>query len=238
MQVDVVLKNSKLLDNRLAGSTVIVIDVLRATSAIIWAVRNGASQVIPTKEPGEATDIAGRLGIKDCVLAGERGGIRISGFQLGNSPLEFTEDVVKNKSVVISTTNGTNTITNVRNASTLLIGAIINRTAVAKKAVESGGDIIIVCSGTDGNVSADDMCAAGSILAVLKTLLPEDTFYTDSALVCERLFEDHINGTFDIADIYHYKRLKKLGFVDDLKFCFELDKTDVVPYYSNGIIKG
>lgn len=126
----------KLPVNHLAGHTVISIDVLRSSSCIVWGLVNGASKIIPVDDLGSAVSIASRMG--DCVLAGERGAVLIPGFDIGNSPAEYTEARVGGKAVVISTTNGTGAICKSESASNVLIGSMLNCTAVAKRAVELG----------------------------------------------------------------------------------------------------
>lgn len=163
MRVDVIYTFGRLLDNQISNHTVIVVDALRATSCIVWAVKNGAAKVIPTQDPGDAVAVAGRLGIQDCVLAGERGGLPIPGFNIGNSPHEFGPETVRNKTVIISTTNGTAALYGARNAKKALVGAMINRTAAGVRAAEEGNDIIVLCAGTAGQVSAEDIVAAGAI---------------------------------------------------------------------------
>ena len=117
----------KLPVNHLAGHTVISIDVLRSSSCIVWGLVNGASKIIPVDDLGSAVSIASRMG--DCVLAGERGAVLIPGFDIGNSPAEYTEARVGGKAVVISTTNGTGAICKSESASNVLIGSMLNCTA-------------------------------------------------------------------------------------------------------------
>lgn len=121
----------KLPVNHLAGHTVISIDVLRSSSCIVWGLVNSASKIIPVDDLGSAVSIASRMG--DCVLAGERGAVLIPGFDIGNSPAEYTEARVGGKAVVISTTNGTGAICKSESASNVLIGSMLNCTAVAKQ---------------------------------------------------------------------------------------------------------
>jgi hypothetical protein len=90
LKIDTIPLYSKIPVNQLSGCTVIVVDVLRASSSIITAVMNGAQKIVPASDPGEAAALALRLGVRDCVLAGERGGLRLPDFSLGNSPAEFT----------------------------------------------------------------------------------------------------------------------------------------------------
>lgn len=133
MKIDVITYRDKLYDNMLNGHTVIVIDVLRCTSAIIAALDNGAAKIIPAVEPGDATAYANRIGIKDCILGGERGCMILPGFNVGNSPFEYNRETVGGKTVIISTSNGTAAICGVRNARHIFLGALSNCSAAAER---------------------------------------------------------------------------------------------------------
>lgn len=236
MRVDVYAQYGKVMDSQLSGCVAIVVDVLRASSTIVCAIGSGASQVIPAIDPGEAASIASRLGLRDAVLGGERGGIKLPGFHLGNSPLEYTAEEVNNKTVIFTTTNGTSAIHSVRNSEHVLIGAIINRTAVAKAALATGLDIVIQCAGTEGKFSADDICAAGAIVDAIAQLSEEPLEFNDLALCSCMIYADHKEGRADLSRTYHYGKLMELGFRDDLEFCFKEDISDVVPKYEHGVI--
>lgn len=236
MNLDVVFQYQKLSDSRLIKGTAIVVDLLRASTTIICAIMSGAKQVIPFPDAGDAVAIANRLG-GERVLGGERGGVKIPGFGLGNSPLEYTPAAVANKTVLLSTTNGTGAIQAAAAARHLYIGALINRSAVALAAARAGQDIVIVCAGTEGNFSADDALAAGAIVTSLLALDPGFVL-GDFALCAQHLYEDYREGRLDPNRFFHYSRLAQLGFADDLDFCFREDITDVVPIFHDGIITG
>jgi 2-phosphosulfolactate phosphatase len=155
-----------------AGGIAVVIDVLRASTTIITALAHGAKRVRPVRTVAEARAEAAAGG---ALLGGERGGVRIDGFDLGNSPLEYTRDRVAGRPIVITTTNGTAALHACMAAAEVLIGAIVNRSAVAAAAhalaMEHGGcDIHLVCAGTDGAVTEEDLLAAGAILDAAKQL--------------------------------------------------------------------
>ena len=236
MRVDVFAQYGKVADSQLSGCVAIVVDVLRASSTIVCAIKNGANQVIPAIDPGEAAAIAYRLGVRDAVLGGERGGVKLPGFHLGNSPLEYTPETVGNKTVIFTTTNGTSAIHSVRNADRVLIGAMINRAAVARVAVDSGLNIVIQCAGTEGKFSADDICAAGAIVDSIAQLSQEPVEFNDLALCSCMIYADYKEGRADLSKTHHYSRLMQLGFQEDLRFCFQEDLTDVVPKYEHGVI--
>ena len=150
-----------------AGGIAVVIDVLRASTTIVTALAHGAALVLPRRSVAEAqAAAAARPG---AVLGGERGGVRIAGFDLGNSPAEYTAGRVAGRPVVITTTNGTAALAACHEAAAVVVGAIVNRTAVAatarRLAAARGCDAIhLVCAGTDGHVTDEDVLAAGAIL--------------------------------------------------------------------------
>lgn len=236
MKIDTIPLYSRILASHLSNYTVIVVDVLRASSSIITAIMNGAQRIVPAADPGEAAALALRLGVKDCVLAGERGGVRLPDFALGNSPAEFSRETVGGKQVILSTTNGTVAINGVSGAKTVLIGGLINRTAVARHALELGDDVLIVCAGTNGRISADDLCAAGAIAEAMNGLSGKPMEATDFTMVCCMLYADWREGRADLSVTEHYARLVKLGFEEDVKYCFRQDITDVVPVYDAGVV--
>lgn len=233
MRIKTFAQTKKYTGNYLMDRTVIVVDVLRATSSIIWACRNGANRVIPVSDAGEGAAIAARLG--DCIMAGERGGVKLPGFDLGNSPLEFDHRIVKDRNVIINTTNGTGAIKAAEGAAHVLIGAMINHTAVARMAAQLDRDVIILCAGTEGEFSADDICAAGAIATSL-CKLGQVSAQCDLTLVAKSLYSDWREARADLSKTYHYARLVDLGFEEDVQFCFQEDITDVVPVYRDGFI--
>jgi 2-phosphosulfolactate phosphatase len=149
------------------GGIAVVIDVLRASTTIITALAHGATLVLPRRSIDAARAAAATR--PGAVLGGERGGLAIAGFDLGNSPAEYTADRVAGRPVVITTTNGTAALAACHEAGEVLVGAIVNRAAVAATArqlAEATGAtaIHLVCAGTDGHVTDEDVLAAGAIL--------------------------------------------------------------------------
>ena len=237
MKIDVLPVFSKQTDSQLQNTTVIVVDVLRASTSMISALNGGAYKVVPTVDAGDAVALASRLGSRECVLGGERGGVKISGFDLGNSPAEYLTRTVKNKTVIVSTTYGTGALHSVRSAEKILLGAMINRMADAKAAAAEGRNVLIVCAGTDGQPSADDLLTAGAIIDGIRNYADVlEGELSDMALICETLYDDWKDGRFDVRSIFHAKRLAALGFSDDIDFCFTPDSTDTVPVYKEGVI--
>ena len=213
----------------LSGRTVVVIDALRATSTIVTALAYGARQIIPVRTVesarAQATGIAGSL------LGGERHGLRVDGFDLGNSPLEYTPEVVAGKTIVLTTTNGTLALESSRRAAEVICGAMLNADAVARHIVASGcKSLLVVCAGTDGEFSLDDAVTAGAILERVLERADAIPSLSDSALASillyRRLAPDLISA---FAESTHGRRLFDLGLGDDVRYCATVDSHDIVP---------
>jgi 2-phosphosulfolactate phosphatase len=148
----------------LAGQAVVVIDCLRATTTITHAIASGARAVIPCLEIDEARQRAAQFAAGEAALGGERQGIKIEGFDLGNSPTEYTRGSVGGKTVVFTTTNGTRAMMRCQQARRVLIGALVNRRAVVE-ALRHESVIHIVCAGTRGEITGEDVLTAGAIVS-------------------------------------------------------------------------
>ncbi|HOI54757.1 MAG TPA: 2-phosphosulfolactate phosphatase [Phycisphaerae bacterium] len=175
----------------LSSRTAVVIDVLRATSSMIQALANGATQVRPVGEVDEARALRRELPAGTVVLGGEREGLRIDGFDLGNTPQEFAAPVVAGKTVVMTTTNGTRAILLASSARRLFIAALTNAAATAAELCRhgDGGDIVLVGSGTERRISWEDSLCAGAIVQRLLAAAGDGEFHlTDSALIALELW--------------------------------------------------
>ncbi|HEX7448181.1 MAG TPA: 2-phosphosulfolactate phosphatase [Pirellulales bacterium] len=156
----------------LAGGTVVVIDVLRASTVIVHALAAGAREVIPCLEIDDARQVAARLPKGQAILGGERGGLPIEGFDLGNSPGEYTAERVSGKTVVFTTTNGTRAMRQCRQARRVLIGALVNASAIVE-AVAAEERVHLLCAGTRGEITREDVLVAGLLADRLLSRLPD-----------------------------------------------------------------
>jgi 2-phosphosulfolactate phosphatase len=220
--------------------TVVVIDVLRATSTIVAAMMAGAREVVPAGSAEEAVKIAQRLGTDRTLLGGERGSVKISGFQLGNSPLEYTADRVAGKTIVMSTTNGTPALLKARLADRTICGGLVNAGAVARRILElAPKNVTIICAGTHNNFSFEDCLAAGAVIAELQSIDFRTTFLHDSARAARILFDNerlHLLDALRSSD--HGATLLALGMNDDLQFCSQLNiENAVVPEFIGSTIR-
>jgi 2-phosphosulfolactate phosphatase len=147
----------------LTGGTAVVIDVLRASTSIVYALEAGAKEIIPCQEVDEARQKAAQFPAGEVLLVGERAGLPIDGFDLSNSPSECTPQLVAGKTIVLTTTNGTRAVLAARHARRVLIGAFVNATAVYEQLLMED-QVHLICSGTDGQYGEDDVLLAGLLV--------------------------------------------------------------------------
>lgn len=216
---------------------VVVVDVLRATSTIITALYNGCKEVIPVAEIEEAVRIAKNYEKDTFILGGERNAEKIEGFHLSNSPWEYSKDQVEDKTVLITTTNGTKAITKAADAKEVVLASFINITAICDYVAALGHDIALICAGTSGQFSADDILVAGAFISGLHNK-GISLVLDDLGMTAEFMYEqskDDLHGI--LSKTRHYSELKKLGLTRDLEDCLKLDTTPIVPIYSDGVVR-
>jgi 2-phosphosulfolactate phosphatase len=234
MKVDLIISADDIKREKIKGKSVVVVDMLRATSVITTAINNGCTRVIPVLTVDEALEIADKNREK-YILGGERKALKIEGFDCANSPLEYKKDVVENKTLVMTTSNGTRAITGCIEAKHILIGALINAEAVAEKLIGLGEDIVIVNAGTGGEFSMDDFICSGYIVdCIIKG--KRDVELSDVAKTSNYIYRKNPNIISFIQDASHYKRIKELSLDRDLEYCCRKDIIDVVPEYRGGSI--
>lgn len=225
------------------GRSVVVIDVLRATTTIAVALFNGAKAVIPATSSDEALRLAQNLERNDVVIAGERKSVRIPGFAQGNSPLEFTPDVVQGKTVVLTTTNGTVALTAVQGARDIVALAAVNFTPVVNKCralLAERGELMIVCAGRERQFALEDAFAAGRLT---KVLLPEGGLrrvkVNDGALAALEIARHYGERWLRaLRASSHGQELAELGFREDVKACSLENTHPILPLYAERRITG
>lgn len=232
MRIDVLWTPAELEGFALQGRPAVVIDVLRAATSIVTAISNGARAVVPTESTEEALRIRESIGRDQVLLCGERQGVRIDGFDRGNSPGEFDAEAVRDRVVVMTTTNGTRTLLATAGARRSLVCALVNLGAVAGALAESGGDPVIVCSGREGRVSADDAYCAGLLARAWLDRVGGDPEPNDGALAA-------IGFARGVpAPIVSFLRrtqagraLERVGHGDDIAVCARIDSIAEVPVF-------
>jgi 2-phosphosulfolactate phosphatase len=220
-------------EDDLKGKAVLVIDVLRASSTIVTALNHGARSVIPVADMAEAGKIAAHMDGDLTVMGGERGGVKIDGYQLGNSPQEYTPEVVQGRTVILNTTNGTRAITRARGAAAVAVGSLLNVSACIRFLFETSYDAVILCAGAESRVALEDTLCAGLILHQLwDGHEPADR--SDAARIAFSLYaHDHDRLAEAIAQSNHAQRLIALGFEDDVEACARVDAVPLLPIYKD-----
>lgn len=225
----------------LSGKTVVVIDVLRATSTILTALANGCPEVIPVVEPEEAFAVAGRLGRDRCLLGGERKGIKIPGFDLGNSPAEYKREIVSGKTVLLCTTNGTAALNEAQSAAEVLIGAFLNMNKVTSYLKQVTREIVLFCAGKERTPALEDLLCAGMIVdhlvfAAKKEPVMELTDTAKIAMFTSRQMTAGPGPVVALAQTEHGRYLSSLGFAGDLRYCGQVDLLSLLAFFEEGRI--
>ncbi len=170
MKINVLLSPVTTEELYFTGKTTVVIDVLRASSTIVTALQNGAKEVIPVASVEFAVKISGGMFGGQTLIGGERNTKKIEGFALGNSPLEYTPDIVSGKSIIIYTTNGSRAIVKAKFSEHLFVASFHNLSAVANQLLHIGNDIEILCSGRSNAFSMEDTICAGRLIAEIQKI--------------------------------------------------------------------
>lgn len=228
----------------MAGDTVVVIDVLRAATTIIHALAAGAKQVIPCLEVDEARQVAAKWTDGEALLGGERKCLPIEGFHLGNSPSEYTAEQVAGKTIVLTSTNGTRAMIHARQAGEVLVGAMVNASAVARRLLDRER-IHILCSGSNGEVGDDDVLLAGMLVerlvreggmvyrqnaqAVTAREFWLGSFALPIALGAEPLEPERLAAQLQKSP--GGRRLVDLGREADILAASQFDRFDIVPRF-------
>ncbi len=223
-------------------SVVIAIDVLRASSTITAALEAGCSEVWPVATIEAAQRRYRSLCAQgvDCVIGGERGGLRVDGFQLGNSPLEYTPEMVAGKSVVLTTTNGTKALTLAGGGAQVLVGSLRNTAAVISRVARlHPPHLVILPAGRQGRFSLEDSLCAGFMASGI-VQAASGTRLDDLSTALKLLVEaacDSPAAFRDIASLAgHAQHLQDLGRNEDIDYCLKVNASQAVPVYLDGRI--
>ncbi len=212
------------------NSIVVIIDILRATSAICTAFEHGAEKIIPVATVEEAREWK-----KKGFMAGaERDAITVEGFDFGNSPFSYMNDSVKGKTIVITTTNGTQAIEVAKDAYKVVIGSFLNITALSQWLCKEKKDVLLLCSGWKNKFNLEDALFAGAMTEAL-TSLTEDFKLGDACLALKYLYQQaKTEPTKFLSHASHKERLARLNLKKDIKYCLTPDQTTVIPVLMNG----
>jgi len=238
MQIDIQLMPSPPKPYLLSDRIVVVIDVLRATSVITHALSQGALEIIPVATVEEAFQMAKVFPRDAILLGGERESKKIQGFDLGNSPREYTEEKVRGRKMILTTTNGTKAFHLVSSGREIFAGSFFNIGAVSRRCLELDRDLLIFPSGDEGDFSLEDTICGGLLIDLIAKIGQEPIVLTDasySAQILYKRFEANLLEGFHFSR--HGKELMRRGFEEDLAYCAQIDMTDIVPQFKDGVIR-
>ncbi|GAM25607.1 hypothetical protein SAMD00019534_087820 [Acytostelium subglobosum LB1] len=220
-------------------TTIVIIDVLRATSTIATALSSGATRVKAVAEVSECIELVKQLGEDRAIAAGEREGRVAPGLLHGNSPLEYPAELVRDKTLVLTTTNGTKLLTMAiaHGPGEILTGAFVNLSAVVSHLIAKRNNVVLACAGWRDAMCLEDTMFAGAVINALRSSNIGFNIQCDSAQAAESIYlaamgvamssTNPIYQYLQVAE--HFKRLSKLGCDKDLEYCLSLDRVSVLP---------
>jgi len=216
-----------------SGSIVVIIDVLRATSTIAEALKNGAKSIIPV----DSVSACIRLGKQmDVITAGERDGKIAEGLAYGNTPFHYPPEFIKDKTLVLTTTNGTKLLhmAIAENASHIITGSFPNLSAVCNYLIEKKENVVLACSAWKDKINIEDTLFAGAVISRIKNHFDINC---DAAVIAEEMYykaKDNIYEFIKAKNASHYSRLMGFGLEEDIRFCLREDIANVLPIYEDG----
>ena len=237
MKINVLLSPNNVDDLYFTGKTTVVIDVLRATSVILKALESGAREVIPVGSIDFAMKISVNAHGGNTLLCGERNTKIIEGFDLGNSPLEYTKEIINGKSIILFTTNGSKAIVKAKYSDKVLIASFNNLSKMAEHLVKLKNDVEIISSGANGIFCLEDTICAGALVKQMIEMQSdiELTDATNASLVLNEKYGSNIKKMMKNCE--HGKLLMENGFGEDIDFCSTIDNIPQIAYFTGGEIK-
>ena len=235
MRIDVAFTPTGLNPAEVHGRTVFVVDILRATTVMCVALSHGAKALIPVASAEEALRLAQTIGKAGVLLAGERNCVRIPGFHLGNSPLEMSGSAVQGKTIIVTTSNGTEALLACQGAAFVYPTAAANLTLAAERAreaIEARHNVLIVCAGRSGAFALDDAYCAGRLLAASLGTRQARPGLNDAAIASLDLVRRYGDGwERPLARSRGGRELIKLGFRADVQEAARLDAYPVLAQF-------
>jgi 2-phosphosulfolactate phosphatase len=236
MHVEFFVVPSEASDAAVRDRTAVVIDVLRACTSIAAAFQSGAEKVIPAESVVAATRLLSTLDRDHALLCGEREGKKVSGFDLGNSPSEYSAAAVRGKTLVFASTNGSKALARTTTAHEVLVCSFVNLSAVCTRLLATAESVAIILAGQSGRFSLEDAVCGGQLLSLLRAELP-DIKVGDGGAAAELMaaqFDGDLLGMLRRSS--HGSYLESIGFGEDLLACAALDSIPVVPVCREGRI--
>lgn len=211
---------------------VVIIDIFRATSAICTAFENGVNTIIPVASLEEATEYKS----KGYLVAAERNGEIVEGFDMGNSPFSYMDPTLQGKDIVLTTTNGTKAIERAKAADKIVVGSFLNLSAIVRFLNAENKNVILLCAGWKDRFNLEDTLFAGAVISKLKEN-PIFSGLADSSLAALDLYEHAKDdlGAY-LANSSHRRRLEKLDLTKDIEYCLRIDLSNKVPTFKGNAL--
>ncbi len=230
--------------NRFEGSLLIMIDVLRTGTTICAALFNGAKEIIANESVEKAVRIYSSLSKESRFLCGEINGIKPDGFDAGNSPAEYSREIIENKTIILTTSNKTSTFLKAKEAKDRIIGSFVNINAILDFLThfihDHGQDdmsITFLCSGINGRLSYEDTTCAGAYIDLITKNFIDSTL-TDTALTAMEIYKQHETNLQEFISAREQARfLKSIGMEEDIRISMSFDRYPVVPIFIDNSIK-
>lgn len=217
----------------ISNSIVVIIDILRATSTITAALKNGAKAIIPVDSVAECIRIGKQI---NAITAGERDGQIAEGLQYGNSPFEYPESFITGKTLVLTTTNGTRLLHMAldKGANEIIIGSFSNLDTICEYLVKKNKPVLLACAAWKDRVNIEDTLFAGAVINKVKEHF---NINCDASQMAETLYTDAAGDLYEFMKLKqasHYKRLSSFGLEKDIRFCLTANTANVLPVYADG----
>jgi len=233
MNIDLCFTAQKLTSPLVYGKTAIILDIFRTSSTIITALYQGAAKILPAFTPQKALQLKKQHPAS--LLGGETNCLKTDGFDLGNSPLEYAPAIIKNQTIILSTTNGTTTIQQAKDAAKIYIGSFLNAPALVQKLQENKNDLLLACAGTQGEYSLEDVCCAGYFLHLLKNTV--NPLLNDKALSALALYHNfQKNLPYYLSRSQNGRTLLAKGYWRDIEYCCLQNFLPTIPLYCDSTI--
>jgi len=214
--------------HELEGKIAVIIDIFRASSSICYGIHNKAKAIIPVSTIEECLSHKN----EDCLLAAERDGCVVDGFDFGNSPFSYTTEKVQGKTIVLTTTNGTRSIHLSLSAKEVVVGSFLNLTALCKWLAMRRESVVLVCAGWKDNFCLEDALFAGAVVEKLQNDFEIHDDGATASLDLYQLAKNDLSGYLEKSS--HRERLRKLHIEKDVDFCLQLDLIDTIPVLKDG----
>jgi 2-phosphosulfolactate phosphatase len=230
LKIDLFFSAAEIPSVKINGRVAVIIDVLRASTSIITALANGCRGILPVSEIDEAKQLAQQFPPESILLGGERNEMPIPGFDLSNSPLEYTADKVIEKRIIFTSSNGAKLFNYIRDAHKAIVAGFVNVTASSEFIIEHNADVSIMCAGKNRLFGIEDAVCGGMIVDKILNKTSVYLNLNDGAVAAQRLYLSYAdNITEMLYQTSHGKRLVEIGSEQDIKACGQLDSFNTIP---------